>query len=284
MKSSVVSACLSSLLVVPFVSQAPIAAQSLGQIAAQEAARRKAIQAPVRVITDADLGPAPAPLPADPSMQSPADEDRGARRMAVAPAIFTGGAVPAIPIQAVSAGEVVLEVAVDRRGHVTGVKALRHTAPFTAALAAAVRTWTFTPAEDAPVPAAGLEPKPADRRAIASTVLVIGVFRPPALFAPTLGEPPADVARPSGAAPVPMVPLEMPSYPPDALHDGVVMLELDVAAHGGIDGLAVVKSSPAFDAAAVQAASALIFAPGRVHDRAARALVYVVAGFRQPVT
>ncbi len=284
MKSSVVPACLLSLLMAPLATSVPVMAQSLGQIAAQEAARRKTIQAPARVLTETDLGPAAAPRPMAPSAQLPADEATAGRRAAVAPAIYRSGVVPAIPVQAVSAGEVVLEVAVDCRGRVTGVRTLRHTAPFTDAMTAAVRTWTFAPAEDAPVPAAGVEPNPAERKAIDSTVLVIGLFRPPALFAPTLGEPPANVAKASGAAPVPMVPLEMPSYPANALHDGVVMLELDVAGHGGIDGLAVVKSSPAFDAAAVQAASSLIFAPGRVHDRAARALVYVVAGFRQPVT
>jgi len=284
MKPSLVIACQLPLLVAGLlVTAAPLGAQSLGQIAAQEAARRKTITAPARVITEDDIGTAPAALPVEAQPDSQPDEVAG-RRVAVVPAKYRGGAVPPIPIQALSAGEVVLEVAVDRNGRVTGVKPLRTTAPFTEAMAAAVRTWSFSPAEDAPALPTGAEPAPADRKAMASTVLVIGLFRPPALFAPTLGEPPKDVAKPSGAAPVPLVRLEMPSYPPNALNDGVVVLELDVAAHGGIGGIAVVRSSPAFDKAAVQAASALTFTPGRVHDRAARALVYVVAGFRQPIT
>ena len=284
MKPNLVSACLLPPVIAGLVVCAvPASAQSLGQIAAQESARRKTIGTPVRVITESDLGPAPTPFPTEAPAESPAIEAMG-RRVAVGSAAYKSGAVPPIPVQALSAGEVVLEVAVDRGGRVTGVKPLRHTAPFTDAMAAAVRTWTFAPAEDAPMPAAGVEPAPAARKAIDSTVLVIGLFRPPALFAPTLGEPPQDVAKPSGAAPVPMVPLEMPVYPPNALNDGVVMLELDIAAHGGINGIKVVKSAPAFDAAAVQAASSLIFAPGRVHDRAARARVYVIAGFRQPIT
>lgn len=285
MKPSLVSACqLPLLLAAVLMTATPLSAQSLGQLAAQEAARRKTITAPARVITEDDIGTAPAPFPVEPAPDAQPEEESAGRRVAVAPAKYRGGAVPPIPVQAVSAGEVVLEVTVDRNGRVTGVKPLRATAPFTDAMAAAVRTWSFTPAEDAPAPAAGAEPAPADRKPVASTVLVVGLFRPPALFAPTLGEPPKDVAKPSGAAPVPMVKLEMPSYPPNALNDGVVMLELDVASHGGITGIAVVRSSPAFDKAAIAAASALIFAPGRVHDRPARALVYVVAGFRQPVT
>lgn len=284
MKPSLVSACLLPPVVAGLaVSVVAASAQSLGQIAAQESARRKTIAAPARVITERDLGPAPAPFPAETPAAAATAEVAG-RRIAVAPASYKDGALPPIPVQALSAGEVVLEVAVNRRGRVTGVTPLRHTAPFTEAMTSAVRTWTFAPAEDAPMPAAGLEPPPAARAAIASTVLVIGLFRPPALFAPTLGEPPKDVTKPSGAAPVPMVPLEMPAYPPAAVHDGVVLLELDVAAHGGIEGIKVLRSAPSFDAAAVQAASSLIFAPGRVHDRAAPARVYVVAGFRQPIT
>jgi TonB family protein len=276
MTLSLVSARRLPLLVAGLlVSAAPLAAQSLGQIAAQEAARRKTITAPARVITEDDLGAAPAPFPAEAPAASQPEEVTG-RRVAVAPAKYRGGAVPPIPIQAVSAGEVVLEVAVDKNGRVTGVTPLRATAPFTDAMAAAVRTWSFAPAEDAPAPPGGGEPATADRKPVASTVLVIGLFRPPGLFAPTLGEPPKDVAKPSGTAPAPTARLEMPSYPPNALNDGVVLLELDVAAHGGIAGIAVVKSSPAFDKAAVQAASSLTFAP--------RALVYVVAGFRQPIT
>lgn len=258
-------------------------AQPLGRIAAEEAARRKTITQPARVITGSDLRDAPPglePLPAD---QAQADEPAG-KRVLVNPARLSGGAVPIIPIQAVAAGEVVLEVSVDRRGKVTGVKPLRHTAPFTESMTAAIRTWTFTPAEDAPAMPAGETPKATDRKAMDSTVLVVGLFRPPALFAPTLGEPPKTVAKGSGTAPVPMVALEMPAYPPNAMNDGVVLLELDVATHGGITGIDVVRSSPAFDKPAIAAASSLIFAPGRVHDRPAPAYVYVVAGFRQPVT
>lgn len=283
MTSRFVTTGVLSLVVGASWLPASAAAQSLGRLAAEEAARRQAITAPAKVLTETDLHPATAARPADSQVSEPLDEVMG-RRVAVAPAQLGRGALPPIPVQAVAAGEVVLEVAVDRRGRVTAVTPLRHTAPFTAAMTAAIRTWTFAPAEDAPAPQAGLEPKASDRKAMDSTVLVVGLFRPPALFAPTLGEPPKDVAKPSGAAPYPMVPLEMPLYPPNSLNDGVVLLELEVAAHGGITGIEVVRSSPSFDKAAVAAASSLIFAPGRVHDRPARALVYVVAGFRQPVT
>ncbi|MEP7118935.1 MAG: TonB family protein [Acidobacteriota bacterium] len=264
----------------------PVAAQSLGHLAAEEAARRKAIPTPARVITDDDLRPATGPTQAPLPLPEPtsADEPKPAARVAVAPARFASGQMPQIPILAVSGGEVVLEVSVNRNGRVTAVKPLRHTAPFTDAMAAAVRSWTFAPAEDAVAPLAGAEPDPETRKPMDSTVLVVGVFRPPALFANTLGEPPKNVAKPSGATPFPMSPLEMPAYPAQSLDSGVVLMELSVAAQGNISGAKVLKSTPPFDAPALAAVSALSFAPARVHNRPAPALVYVVAAFRQPIT
>lgn len=265
----------------------PVAAQSLGRLATEEAARRKAIASPARVITGDDLDDAPRPTspPTDaPQQQVGAADDPRAPRVAVSPAKLAGGALPPIPVQAVSAGEVVLEVSVSREGRVTAVKPLRGTPPFTDAMVAAVRGWSFTPAMDAPVAEAGVAPDPKAGAPMASTVLVLGMFRPPSLFPGTLGEPPKDVAKPSGASPSPASALAMPAYPVNALSDGVVLLEVNVGSHGGVDGIGVVRSSPAFDKAAIAAASALAFAPGRVHGRPAAARVYVVAAFRQPMT
>ena len=92
------------------------------------------------------------------------------------------------------------------------------------------------------------------------------------------------MAAPSGAAPFPAGSLVMPAYPAQAMNDGVVLLELDVAAHGGVTGIGVVRRAAAFDQAAIEAASALAFAPARVHGQAAPAFVYVIAAFRQPIT
>ena len=258
-------------------------AQSLGGVAAQEAARRKAIRTPARVITADDLATATAATPAAPSPE-PALSVPAAGRVLVTPAHFTSGNLPIIPIQAVSAGEVILEVAVDKTGRVTGTTPLRHTAPFTDAVATAVRGWTFAPAQDAPQPPAGAAPDAAALRPMEATVLVMAIYRPPALFGPTLGEPPKNVARPTGAAPFPLVPLKTPPYPNAALSDGVVLFELEVAGHGGVDTIRLLKSSPPFDDPAYEAASALIFAPARVHSRPVAARVYVVYAFRQPVT
>ncbi len=289
MRSSIVSGCLLPSVVVGglLVGSSPVTAQSLGRLATEEAARRRAIPSPARVMTEDDLGSAASRPPADASPSAPTSARADAppvKRLAVAAAKLKGGALPQIPIRAVSAGEVVVEVSVDKAGRVTAVKALRHTEPFTDAVVAAVRTWTFAPAEDAPVPPPGVPPDPSARAPMSSTVLVVALFRPPSLFPGTLGEPPKNVAGPSGAAPFPAGPLVMPAYPPQALFDGVVLLELDVAAHGGVNGIGVVRSAAAFEKAAIEAAGALGFAPARVHNRVVPAFVYVIAAFRQPIT
>src|SRR5580658_9955228 len=66
----------------------------------------------------------------------------------VAPARYRAGALPAMPAQAASGGEVFLELTISPSGGVTGVAPLRTTPPFTQLLIGAVRTWQFLPAEE----------------------------------------------------------------------------------------------------------------------------------------
>ncbi len=119
---------------------------------------------------------------------------------------------------------------------------------------------------------------------VASKVLVVGLFRPPALFPGTLGTPPVDAGRPSETVPYPTGPPQLPAFPPNALMDGVVVVELAVGPNGAIGRARAVRSAAGFDQPALQAAQAIGFRPARVHGRPSPALVYVVAGFRQPVT
>jgi TonB family protein len=264
-------------------------AQSLGAVAAEEAARRKAIQKPARVITGDDIKPAdrvstPTEVPPFPSDVAAAD-DPAARRVQVAPAALQSGNVPAIPVMAVAGGEVALEVDVTREGHVSAVKALRSTPPFTDAVAAAVRYWQFAPAEDALLPADGQPIDLKTRRPMASKVLVLALYRPPAIFdGATLGEPPKTVGTPSEDVAVPTSPATMPGYPANALFNGMVLIELGVTAEGSVKGAKILRSAPPFDDLALQATTTLGFRPPRVHGRSAAANVYVAVAFRQPIT
>ena len=276
----VLSACLACAPVVQ--------AQSLGQVAADEAARRKAIQKPARVITEDDIKPADPvsnPTEVPPFPESSTSDQAEGRRVLVTPARLQGGAMPVIPVMAIAGGEVFLEVDVDRDGAVSGVRAFRSTPPFTESLTAAVQGWRFTPAQDAAVPEAGRPVDPATRRAMATKVLVVGVFRPPSVYeGATAGQPPMNTGAPSEGAPAPTAGPAMPSYPPQALFNGVVLLELSVQPDGHVSGAKVVRGAAPVDALALESAASLAFRAPRVHGQAAAANVYVAVGFRQPIT
>jgi TonB family protein len=262
-------------------------AQSLGQAAAVEAARRKAIQTPARVITGDDIKPADPvsnPTEVPPFPESSTSSDPAGRRLVVAPAKLQGGALPMIPVMAIAGGEVFLEVDVTRDGGVSGVSAFRSTPPFTESMTAAVRGWRFTPAQDVAVPEPGKPIDQATKRATASKVLVVGVFRPPSLFmGSNAGEAPKNSATPSEGVPAPSSGPAMPEYPPQALFNGVVLVELSLLPDGSVAGAKVVRGAAPFDALALKSARSMSFRPPRVHGQNAPASVYVAVGFRQPV-
>ncbi|MES1256153.1 MAG: energy transducer TonB [Acidobacteriota bacterium] len=282
------TACLALVLATRTVG----AAQSLAGVAQQEEDRRKAIAAPARVITDKDLRPVPTSAP-EAKAAAPAEAGASAAvarkeaekdYVAVAPAQYRAGALPGIPTVAISGGEAWLELTVDAEGRVTDIATLRHTAPFTEALTAAVRTWQFRPAEDAVRPETGRDVDLRTRKAVTSKVLVISLFRPPALYATTLGDPPKDVAGPSDAVPFPAASIAMPLFPPRAVFEGVVMAELHVGANGQLIKAAIIKPAPPFDGPTLDVVRRLTFRPSRVHGQAVPGFVYVIAGFRQPIT
>lgn len=260
---------------------------SLGQLAQKEASRRGAIASPARVMTDADVSNVVPPLP-EPEAPPPVPAMNPVRtnlpRMAWQPARYTAGALPPVAPLAVGGGDVMLEVALGQDGRVGAIDVLRDTPPFTEALSTAVKTWTFQPAEDVVVPEPGAKPDPATKRPIASKVLVLGLFRPPALFQGTLGTTPKTLGRPSEASPAPSSDAVMPLHPPNAMFDGAVLVQLNVGVDGRVETATVVRSAPGFDQPTLEALKSLSFRPSRVHGRPATANVYVVAAFRQPVT
>lgn len=259
-------------------------AQSLGQLAQEEAARRRIIASPARIVSNLDLSTARRlTLMGVPVVATPAaPAEPVAPRVLVEPAVYRSGAVPQIPIQAVSGGEVVLELSVDSQGHVADVAVLRDTPPFTASVVAAVRGWQFRPAETAAAPAPGEPIRLDTRRAADSKVLVVGLFRPPALFPVTLGQAPADVAAPSNQIPVAAGMPAMPLYSPQALFDDVLLAEVRVGQEG-VASARILRSAPGLDLAALDVLRSISFRPAVVDGSAATSLVYVVAAFRQPI-
>src|SRR5262245_61634288 len=149
------------------------------------------------------------------------------REEAYLPARLRDGKVPPIPVTAVGGGEVRVELDVSDDGSVTRATPLRTTPPFTDLVTAAVRDWKFFPAREVVDPDAARGGGSIARAAVPSKVLVIALFRPPAMNAPTLGESPKDVASGTDGVPFPQV-TTMPAYPPKAFGGGAVLLEAHV--------------------------------------------------------
>ena len=199
------------------------------------------------------------------------------------PAHYRDGALPQIPVQALGGGEVFLELTVSSTGGVSAVRILRATPPFTETLSQAVRGWRFVPAEEEMEPEPG---RPGDlklRKVVDSTVLVAGLFRPPTLNTPTLGEPPTDLASASDETPFPVATV-MPAYPPLARDSGTVLVEVHVDLRGDVVDAVAIRSAPPFDAPAIDAARGWKFRPARLRGRSVDTLAYIVFAFRQPVT
>ena len=185
------------------------------------------------------------------------------------PARLVSGDVPAPPYGTRAAGVVAYDVTVDARGAVTGVRPLRQLEPFSGPLEQAIAGWSFEAAREGGVAAEG-------------HVLVAGLYRPAALMFPA---PPPPAAPPAGGGPVP-VPrsVAVPPYPPNAMGDALVLVEIDVGEDGGVTSTRVVGAGSGFDGAAQDAARAWRFAPALAAGRPAPSRAYVVFGFRQPAT
>ena len=199
------------------------------------------------------------------------------------PARYLNGPLPQIPIQAVSAGEVFLELTVSDGGSVSRTKILRTTPPYTDVMTAAVQQWFFRPAEEEIKPSAGEPAEPKRWKRVESKVLVAGIFRPPTVDTPTLGELPKDVVSASNESPSPVV-TGTPAYPALALFDGIVLVESRIGPDGSVTDATVIHSAPPFDQPALDAARHWTFRPARVNGVAVSKLAYIMFAFRQPLT
>jgi outer membrane biosynthesis protein TonB len=174
------------------------------------------------------------------------------------------------PPQTVSGGEVLLELAVDLNGRIRDIQTLRATPPFTTLVLDAVRSWNFSPATTT---------NPNERpRATESSVLVAGVFRPPAIYnQPGLGEVPKDLKKPSDRVPFPTR-LTMPAYPLQAIFDGVVLVEASVTPGGTVSEARIIGPGSGFEQVSLDAIRDWRFTPMKTPS-----YVYIIFGFRQPV-
>lgn len=213
--------------------------------------------------------PAGAQLPVPAAPPAPLPEPTAARLRA-------GAAVPAPPVLAVGGGEVVLDLTIGPDGGVTAVTPVRATPPFTDLVAGAVGGWRFDPA------------RTLVKRALQATeghVLVMAVFRPPQVYAsPAPGEPTEMVGKVNPELPAPGA-LSLPlSYPPRAVRDGAVLIEIELTAAGVPTAHLVMSPPSAFDSAALETVRTWRFDFPTKPTGATRLFAYAIVGFREPIT
>jgi TonB family protein len=176
--------------------------------------------------------------------------------LAAATAAAQGGWVPprlataqvgAAPWNAVSGGIAAYEVSLDETGAVAGARIVQDLPPFGALLGEAIRSWRFEPAREG-------------GRAVASRVLALGLFRPPALLFTAPANPRYRDADAPEEIPWPTA-VVVPPYPPNAVGSGKVILETDVSSRGAVTGVRILSGPTAFDGAATDTARQWTFRP-----------------------
>jgi len=185
------------------------------------------------------------------------------------PARLKSGDAPAPPPNSVGWAWDIADVTVDASGRAGDWNGLYGTSGWAGFVwKAAVNNWSFEPARD-------------ETGSIESHVLVAACYRPAVLMAGPEGQAPSVSASADVPSPTTMVP---PGYPPRALGDGVVIIELAIDASGAVKDARVVRSAGGFDSAALDAARQWQFRPAQRAGVAVPAHVYLIFGFRQPVT
>ncbi len=122
-----------------------------------------------------------------------------------------------------------------------------------------------------------------ENRPVASRVLVAALVRPPQLYDnAALGVEPSDFAPAPDEVPSPAA-VHRPRYPPRALGDAMVLVEVLVGADGRVREATVVQGAAGFNDEALDAARAWVFRPAHRNGELVAVYAYLAFGFRQPV-
>jgi TonB family protein len=185
------------------------------------------------------------------------------------PPRFQSGQFPATHPMAQNGGLVVIEIEVTASGIVTAASVVDDSPPFTEGIEKVARLWKYHPAT-------------LDGNPVASRASVVALYRAPILLG---AEPPSPhhVSSPSGEVPYPTETVT-PTYPPNALFEGVVAVEVEVDAEGSVAHAEILSSVAGFEAAALEAARKFRFQPAKRKGRPISSYSIVIFGFAQPVT
>jgi TonB family protein len=190
-----------------------------------------------------------------------------------APRLRSVGVVGAIP-PGFGGGEVVLEVTVDRDGAVAHIERVRTAPPYLDFAVSSVAQWRFTPATTV-----------IDRliTPVAAPVLVVALFRPPLVYAGPAPGPRAQVIGALSRSVPSVASVALPAYPPTAIGDGVVVVEIEMQ-RGEPRSYRIVGPTSGFDSAALDAVRSWRFAPPQDSDVPDTLFAYALLGFRAPLT
>ncbi len=184
------------------------------------------------------------------------------------PAGLTHYVIDPIPYGTRAAGIVLLDVAVDAQGKAGEARVLKDIPPFTDLVRGRLADWSFQPASDGGKPTA-------------SRVLVAAIYRPAMLDFPAPDAPSLPQADPQSAVPVPTSVAVAP-YPPGAIGDAAVMVDVEVDAQGAVTSARVVAGTPGFDDASAAAARQWKFSPATRKGAPVPSRAYLFFSFRQP--
>jgi hypothetical protein len=170
-----------------------------------------------------------------------------------------------VPLSTQSGGIAAYDVKLDENGSVTGADIVQDVAPYGELLGAALPAWRFEPARE-------------EGRPVASRVLVLGFFRPPALVFAAPENP-----RYKGAVAPDEIPwprsVSVPAYPPNAVGGGGVILEADISEEGEVTATRLLTPASPFDGAASDAARQWTFRPASRGNREVAARAFLVFTF-----
>jgi hypothetical protein len=190
--------------------------------------------------------------------------------------LHAGAMVPLAPPLLIGGGEVVLDVTVDTDGSAKRIDLVRSTPSYTELMTGAVRGWRFEPAKGSVEGV--IQP-------VEGHVLVLAVFRPPEVYSePARGVPTVIVDEPSAELPRVGVLTKPLMYPPRAVRDGTVLIEIELTAAAVPREHRVMSPPSGFDSSALETVKLWRFDYPRQPTGASSLFVYAVVGFREPIT
>ena len=185
------------------------------------------------------------------------------------PPKLQGGGIKAVRLMTTTAGMVLLDLTVSERGVVTNARVVKDVPPYGDLTKESISSWRFDPAR-------------LNRVATDSRILVVGLYRPPAVLFAVPETPKAP--RPDGDDEIPFpTEIVVPPYPPNRIGSANVLVEVDVDESGSVTSAVTLTAETGFDDAAESTARGWKFRPAMEGRKPVRSRVYMIVSFRQPV-